>query len=82
MTTGRESASGKGVDTYNYADAGALMRPDGETRAQFRENKPPKTYRYDSSLDPGLEWNGGSARRRGNALIRQILGVMVERELP
>src|SRR5207245_8919839 len=34
--------------------------------------KPPATYRYDSSLSPSLEWDGGSARERGEAVIARI----------
>ena len=31
------------------------MRPEVGTQAQFKKRKAPKTYRYDSSLDPGPE---------------------------
>jgi adenine-specific DNA-methyltransferase len=30
------------------------MRPDVGTQAQFRKRKPPRTYRYDTLLDPAL----------------------------
>lgn len=39
------------------------MRPDVGTQAQFRKKKPPKTYRYDSSLAPVLEWDGKNGSR-------------------
>ncbi len=50
------------------------MRPEVGTQAQFKKQKPPKTYRYDSSLSPALDWDGKNpAREQGEALIRQIL---------
>ncbi len=50
------------------------MRPEVGTQAQFRKKKAPKTYRYDSSLSPALDWDGqNSAREQGEALIRSIL---------
>lgn len=50
------------------------MRPEVGTQAQFKKKKAPKTYRYDSSLSPALEWDGkNAAREQGEALIRQIL---------
>jgi adenine-specific DNA-methyltransferase len=49
------------------------MRPDVGTQAQFRKKKPPKTYRYDSSLSPALEWDGqNGARELGEWLIARI----------
>ena len=41
----------------------ALLRPDVGTQAQFRKKKPPKTYRYDSSLSPALDWDSGNPAR-------------------
>lgn len=70
MSKAGKSASGKGVETYKHAEAEALMRPDVGTQAQFRKKKPPATYRYDSSLAPSLEWDGNTARERGEAVIR------------
>lgn len=34
--------------------------------------KPPKTYRYDPSLDPALSWDINADRERGEALIARI----------
>jgi adenine-specific DNA-methyltransferase len=43
-------------------------------QAQFRKKKAPKTYTYDSSLSPALDWDGqNAARERGEALIKRIL---------
>jgi adenine-specific DNA-methyltransferase len=51
----------------------ALLRPEVGTQAQFRKRKPPKTYRYDSSLSPALDWDGqNSARELGEWLLAQI----------
>jgi hypothetical protein len=52
---------------------GAASRPEVGTQAQFRKKNPPKTYRYDSSLSPALDWDGQNpARERGEALLRQF----------
>src|SRR5487761_257036 len=51
----------------------ALARPDVGTQPQFKKKAPPKTYRYDSSLSPALDWDGqNSARELGEWLIAQI----------
>jgi adenine-specific DNA-methyltransferase len=63
----------KRAETYKHEEE-ALLRPEVGTQAQFRKRKPPKTYRYDSSLSPALDWDGqNAARERGEALIKQIL---------
>jgi adenine-specific DNA-methyltransferase len=60
------------AETYRHGDE-ALLRPDVGTQAQFKKRKPPKTYRYDSSLSPALDWDGqNSARELGEWLIAQI----------
>lgn len=62
------------AERYQHSEAKSLMRPDVGTQAQFKKKKPPKTYRYDSSLSPELNWDGQNpAREEGEALIRQIL---------
>lgn len=51
----------------------ALARPDVGTQPQFRKKAPPKTWRYDSSLAPALDWDGQNpAREQGEALIAQM----------
>jgi adenine-specific DNA-methyltransferase len=50
------------------------MRPEVGTQAQFKKRKVPKTYRYDSSLDPALSWDDGASRTIGEWL----LGLIVE----
>ena len=51
----------------------AVLRPEAGTQAQFRQKKPPRTYRFDSSLSPVLDWDGSNASRElGEWLITQI----------
>ncbi|TVM03580.1 MAG: hypothetical protein CV087_04525 [Candidatus Brocadia sp. WS118] len=58
---------------YRHAGADSPLRPDVGTQAQFRKNPPQKTYRYDSSLFPALDWDGqNSARELGKWLIAMI----------
>jgi adenine-specific DNA-methyltransferase len=62
------------AETYRHPTAEAVLRPDVGIQAQFRKKKPPRTYRYDSSLSPSLEWDGQNpAREEGEALIQAIL---------
>ena len=58
------SRSGKERSTGSYAhpEAGALLRPDVGTQAQFRKRKPPATWRYDPSRSPALDWAGKAER--------------------
>jgi len=51
------------ADSYEHKTADSPMRPDVGTQAQFRKRKPPKTYSYDTSLDPALSWDEGSGSR-------------------
>jgi adenine-specific DNA-methyltransferase len=62
----------KASAAYEHADE-VLLRPDVGTQAQFKKKKAPKTYRYDSSLSPALDWDGqNSARELGEWLLAQI----------
>ncbi len=61
-------------ESYKHPESTSLMRPEVGTQAQFKKKNPPKTYRYDSSLSPALDWDGQNvAREQGEALLRQIL---------
>jgi adenine-specific DNA-methyltransferase len=61
------------ANDYRHAEQ-ALARPDVGTQPQFKKRAAPKTYRYDSSLAPALDWDGqNAAREQGEALIREIL---------
>ena len=60
--------------SYTHPDADSPMRPEVGTQASFRKKKPPKTYKYDSSLSPALDWDGQNpAREEGEALLRRII---------
>ncbi|MCU0293611.1 MAG: site-specific DNA-methyltransferase [Thermoanaerobaculaceae bacterium] len=61
-----------GAKSYDHPTAESLLRPDVGTQAQFRKKRPPKTYRYDSSLSPALQWDGQSVRERGEWLLACI----------
>ena len=66
---GKERSTG----SYAHPEAGALLRPDIGTQAQFRKKKPPATRRYDSSLSPALDWDGQNpARERAEAKIASM----------
>jgi hypothetical protein len=42
----------------------ALARPDVGTQPQFRKKAPPKTWRYESSLAPALDWDRKNPSKR------------------
>ncbi len=67
-------AKAKPAKPYKHPEADSPMRPEVGTQAQFKKKFPPKTYRYDSSLSPAMEWDGQNpAREQGEALVRQVL---------
>ena len=73
--TGPTAEKAAPAEDYRHPTASSPLRPDIGVQPQFKKKKPPKTYRYDSSLSPSLEWDReGDARERGEALIAQILG--------
>jgi adenine-specific DNA-methyltransferase len=71
---GRAATAPAPVRTQSYAhDAETPLRPEVGTQAQFKKKKAPRTYRYDSSLAPALDWDANPAREQGEALLRQIM---------
>jgi adenine-specific DNA-methyltransferase len=61
------------VQTTDYQHAQqATQRPDVGVQDQFNTKKPPKTYRYDSSLDPALSWD----ENRDRDLAEWLLGLV------
>lgn len=58
----------------------AVQRPDAGVQDQFLARKPPKTYRYDSSLDPAMSWDEQRERDLGEWLIGLIVRVAREGE--
>jgi len=72
----RKGSTRKSIDakSYKHPESESPMRPEVGTQAQFNKRLPPKTYRYDSSLSPTMEWDGqNSARELGEALIHETL---------
>ena len=57
-----------------------VQRPDAGIQDQFQQRKPPKTYRYDSSLDPALSWDENSNRDLGEWLLGLIERASIEGE--
>ena len=53
----------------------ALLRPESGAQDVFppARKKPPKTWRYDSSLAPELAWDENEVRSEGERLIQEII---------
>lgn len=64
-------ASSAGSGAYAHADQ-AVLRPDVGVEAQFSHRKPPKTYRYDSSLAPELAWDENGERPFAEWLLNLV----------
>lgn len=64
-------ASIESTDAYTHGQK-AVQRPDVGVQEQFTKKKPPKTYRYDSSLDPALSWD----ENRDRELAEWLLGLI------
>src|SRR5437660_12452650 len=63
----------KSAKTYRHPESESLMRPEVGVQAQSKKRLPPKTYRYDSSLSPALDWDGQNpAREQGEAEIASL----------
>jgi len=63
--------AGNGSGAYAHADE-AVLRPDVGVEAQFSHRKPPKTYRYDSSLAPELAWDENGERPFAEWLLNLV----------
>jgi adenine-specific DNA-methyltransferase len=61
------------AEDYRHDEQESLLRPDAGLQVQFKKKKPPKTYRYDSSLDPELSWDINADREQAEALISKII---------
>ena len=71
MATKRKVGPAPADDTtasYQHAQE-AVQRPDVGVQDHFSARKPPKTYRYDSSLDPALSWDENRDRDLAEWLI-------------
>jgi adenine-specific DNA-methyltransferase len=67
----KKSNGGETSDAYKHSQP-AVQRPDVGVQEQFTKKKPPKTYRYDSSLDPALSWDENRDRELGEWLLGLI----------
>ncbi|MGH3112536.1 MAG: hypothetical protein ACRDOP_03620 [Gaiellaceae bacterium] len=56
------------AEPYSHEEE-ALLRPEVVKQAQFKKKKAPKTYRYDSSLSPALDWDGQNPAHELNEWI-------------
>lgn len=64
-----------GIDTaeqYRHSNQ-AVQRPDAGVQDQFLPKKPPRTFRYDSSLDPAMSWDEQWERDLGDWLLGLIV---------
>src|SRR5271169_3776820 len=74
MASKTKAPKTKPAKNYHHPESESPMRPEVGPQAQFKKKLPPKTYRYDSSLSPALDWDGQNpARELGEALIQQTL---------
>jgi adenine-specific DNA-methyltransferase len=69
--TMRRSAVAEETQQYRYKEQ-AVQRPDVGVEDQFQAKRPPKSYRYDSSLDPALSWDEQRERVLGEWLLGLI----------
>ena len=68
----KKTKDGKSAQAYDHKKEKLLLRPDVGLQPQFKQKKPPKTYRYDPSLDPALSWDVNADRERAEALIAKV----------
>jgi adenine-specific DNA-methyltransferase len=73
----RSVKGAKRAEVYEHEDQ-AVLRPEVGTQAQFKKRRPPKKYRYDSSLSPALEWDGQNPARE---LAEWLLALVEEASL-
>jgi adenine-specific DNA-methyltransferase len=73
------AASAGNMGQYVHGDQ-AVQRPDVGVQDQFLVKKPPRTYRYDSSLDPALSWDEQRERDLGEWLLGLVIRAAKEGE--
>ncbi|KFN49310.1 site-specific DNA-methyltransferase [Arenimonas composti] len=73
------AAIGEGSAQYVHL-VEAVQRPEAGLQDQFQTRRPPKTYRYDSSLDPALSWDEQPVRELSEWLIGLIARTGTEGE--
>jgi adenine-specific DNA-methyltransferase len=67
------------AEQYRHPDQ-AVQRPDVGLQDQFQGKKPPRTYRYDSSLDPAMSWDEQRERDLGEWLLGLVVRAAKEGE--
>ena len=74
MAGKRTQPKGKLARDYRH-DEKQILRPESGAQDVFPQDKrrPPKRYRYDSSLAPELRWDESEARGKGEQLIAEVL---------
>ena len=72
MATRKKASVDQNQTTDYQHTQQATQRPDVGVQDQFTTKKPPKTYRYDSSLDPALSWD----ENRDRELAEWLLGLV------
>ena len=77
-STSNSAATAQTTD-YQHSQE-ATQRPDVGVQDQFTAKKPPKTYRYDSSLDPALSWDENRDRDLAEWLIGLVQRCATEGE--
>jgi adenine-specific DNA-methyltransferase len=81
LATRRSTANSASAQTTDYQHSQeATQRPDVGVQDQFTTKKPPKTYRYDSSLDPALSWDENRDRDLSEWLIALVRRCATEGE--
>lgn len=79
MATEKKAEAQNQTTDYQHAQQ-ATQRPDVGVQDQFNAKKPPKTYRYDSSLDPALSWDENRDRDLAEWLIGLVQRCATEGE--
>jgi adenine-specific DNA-methyltransferase len=67
------------AEQYRHPEL-AVQRPDAGLQDQFLARKPPRTWRYDSSLDPALSWDEQRERDLGEWLLGLVVRASSEGE--
>ena len=80
MATKKRTAATENQTTDYQHSQEATQRPDVGVQDQFTTKKSPKTYRYDSSLDPALTWDENRDRELAEWLIGLIQRCTTEGE--
>ena len=78
-TKNKTAATENQTSDYQHSQE-ATQRPDVGVQDQFTTKKPPKTYRYDSSLDPALSWDENRDRDLAEWLIGLVQRCATEGE--